>query len=135
MLNENYDADRKDGILITYPVAGNGIVYKGALVCLDSDGYLTPGEDYQGYKFVGVSYEKADNADGTDGDATARVWKIGMYVFNTDFTADQEDVGIEVYIVDDNTVSRSTTYGITSGTIAEVISPSSVRVRIDNFVK
>ncbi|UCE26827.1 MAG: hypothetical protein JSW52_10855 [Candidatus Coatesbacteria bacterium] len=134
-LTENYDAERKDGILITYPVSAGETVYKGALVCLDADGYVVPGDDASGYAFVGVSYEKADNTDGADGDATARVWKVGTYVFAADFTAGQEDVGSEVYVVDDNTVSTSTTYAVACGTVVEVISSASVRVRIDNSVK
>jgi len=134
-LTESYDAERKDGILITYPVAAGETVYKGALVCIDADGYLVPGSDASGYAFAGVSYEKADNADGADGDATARVWKVGTYVFAAGFTAGQEDVGSEVYVVDDNTVGTSTTYAIYCGTVVEVISSASVRVRIDNSVK
>jgi hypothetical protein len=133
-LTENYDAERKDGILITYPVAAGETIYKGAIVCLDSDGYLVPGSDATGYSFVGISYEKADNASGADGDVTARVWKVGTYVLVSDFAAGQDDVGSEVYVVDDNTVSTSTTYSVVCGTIVEIISSSSVRIRIDNSV-
>lgn len=133
-LTENYEAERKDGILITYPVSAGETIYKGAIVCLDADGYLMPGSDASGYKFVGLSYEKADNASGDDGDVTTRVWKVGTYVFAADFTAGQEDVGSQVYVLDDNTVSTSTTYSVACGTIIEVITSSSVRVRIDNSV-
>jgi hypothetical protein len=133
-LTENYDAERKDGILITYPVSAGETIYKGAIVCLDVDGYLVPGSDASGYAFVGISYEKADNVSGADGDVTARVWKVGTYVFTADFAAGQNDVGSEVYVVDDNTVSMSTTYSVACGTIVEIISGSSVRVRIDNGV-
>ena len=110
MLTENYDAQRQDGILIKYPVAAGQSVYKGALVCLDEDGLLVDGHDYSGYTFVGISYEKADNAKGKDGEATARVWKIGTYVYNTDFEAKQEHVGLPVYVVNDDTVSVTTNF-------------------------
>ncbi len=133
-LTANYDAERKDGLLISYPVEAATMVYKNALVCANADGYLLPGDDASGYLFLGVAYEKGDNSSGADGDVAVRTWKGGTYVLATNFTAAQEDVGTEVYIIDDNTVGLTSTNTVKCGAIVEVLSASEVRIRIDNYV-
>ncbi|MCP4231270.1 MAG: hypothetical protein GY771_14130 [bacterium] len=133
-LTANYDAERKDGLLISYPVEAATTVYKNALVCANDDGYLLPGDDASGYIFLGIAYEKGDNSDGGDADMDVRTWKGGTYVLATNFTAAQEDVGSEVYIIDDNTVGLTSTNTVKCGVIVEVISSSEVRIRIDNYV-
>jgi hypothetical protein len=133
-LTANYDAERKDGLLISYPVEAATTVHKNALVCANADGYLLPGDDASGYVFLGIAYEKGDNSDGGDGDVDVRTWKGGTYVFATNFTAAQEDAGSEVYIIDDNTVGLTSTNTVKCGVIVEVVSPSEVRIRVDNYV-
>ncbi len=132
-LNANYDAERSAGILIPYPVAGASTIYKNALVCGNTDGYLQPGEDASGYLFVGVAYEKGDNSSGRDGDIDVRTWKEGTYVFATNFAADQGDVGTEVYVIDDHTVGLTNTNGMRCGYITEILAHDEVRIRIDGF--
>jgi hypothetical protein len=133
-LTANYDAERKDGLLICYPVRATTTVYKNAIVCADADGYLSPGDDASGYVFLGIAYEKGENSAGSDGDLDVRTWKGGTYVLATNFTATQEDVGSEVYIIDDNTVGLTSTNSVKCGVIVEVVSSSEVRIRIDNYV-
>lgn len=146
MLNENYDSLRKDGILITYPVASKATVYKGALVCLDEKGWLVPGQEND-YAFVGVSYEKADNAKGENGDIAARVWKVGTYAYDAEWQVSQADVGKEVVIIDDHTVGLKSEYqGLpVAGTVLNIyeyesgsnrlMEPCQVRIKIDLHVK
>jgi len=133
-LSENYDAERKDGILVVYQVAAAATIYKGAMVALDDDGFAIPAADAAGALFVGYAYEKADNADGEDGDVSVRVWKDGSFLA-AKASATQSDLGQAAYIVDDNTVALSTTHSVLAGTIVEVPSSGAVRLLIRGAVK
>lgn len=128
-LTSNYDAERKDGILVAYKVAADAVIFKGALVCLDADGYLVPAADAVGLKFAGVAYEKGDNADGADGDVTVRVWKDGSFRI-AKAAAAQADLGGPAYCLDDNTVATSSTQSIKAGTVVELCGGAAVRVLI-----
>ena len=133
-LAANYDAERKDGILVAYKVAARTVVYKGALVCLDAGGYAVPAADEAGLTFAGVAYERADNAAGADGDVSVRVWKDGSFrvAMNSPRLA---DLGAAAYVVDDNGVARATAHQVYAGTIVEIPAADVVRVLIRNAVK
>ena len=133
-LNENYDAVRKDGILVSYKVAAAAQIYKGAMVCVNAAGYVVPAADDAALLFVGFAYEKGDNAAGADGDISARVWKSGSFRV-AKAAADQSDLGQPAYILDDNTVALSSTNSVQAGTIVEVVAADAVRVLIDNAAK
>lgn len=133
-LTANFDAERKDGVLVCYKVAAATKIYKGAMVAVNADGYAVPAADAAGLKFVGYAYEPADNSAGAAGDAVLRVWKDGSFLAAKS-DAGQSDIGNDVYIVDDNTVAASTTYGVLAGTVVEVPAPGFVRVLIKNAVK
>jgi len=133
-LTANYDAERKDGILVAYKVAAGAVIYKGAMVCLNSRGYAVPAADAPGLKFVGFAYEQGDNAAGNDGDVTARVWKDGSFRVAMSSPA-SEDLGADVYVVDDNAVAMDTAYSIWAGTIVELPVDGVVRVLIRNAAR
>jgi len=128
-LTANYDAERKDGILVAYKVAADAVIFKGALVCLNADGYLIPAADAAGLKFAGVAYEKGDNADGDAGDVTVRVWKDGSFRV-AKAAAAQADLGAAAYCLDDNTVATSSTHSLKAGTVVELCGSTAVRVLI-----
>jgi len=132
-LSSNFDAQRKDGLLLSYGVEESTVVYKNGLVCANSGGYVQPGADISGMAFVGVAYEKCDNSSGIDGEHSLRIWKNGSFIFNAGFTVLQSHIGDEVYIADDNTVNTTSTNLVKCGVIVEVISSSKIRVRIDNY--
>lgn len=132
-LTANHDSERKDGILVAYHVAANTIIYKGAMVCLNSKGFAVPAADEPHLKFVGFAYERGDNLHGKAGDITARVWKDGS--FRVTMSAPQlEDLGAPAYVVDDNTVALASINAIRAGTIVEIPAPDVVRVLIRNAV-
>ncbi len=133
-LSANYDAERKDGILVSYAVAADAVVYKGALVCLDADGYLVPAADAAGLTFVGVAYEKGDNADGADGDVAVRVWKDGSFRV-AKAAAAQADLGKAAYCLDDNAVATTSSHSVAAGTIVEIAGAAAVRVLIHAAAK
>ncbi|MGQ9707107.1 MAG: hypothetical protein ACUVWP_08970 [bacterium] len=134
VLTESYEAEGKVGALIQYKVAGQVHIYKGALVCLNSDGYAIPGADTSGYKFIGVAYEDADNTSGSNGDISVRVLKTGSFLYPI-ASVQQSDMGDKAYIKDDGEVSLVSVNEIFVGYICEMPSSGKVRVRIDNAVQ
>lgn len=132
-LTTNYDAERKDGILVQYKVAARTVIYKGAMVCLNADGYAVPAEDKAGLKFVGFAYDRGENPQGNDGDEFLRVWKDGS--FRVEMVSPQlSDLGATAFVVDDNTVALATANIILVGTIVEIPADNVVRVLIRNAV-
>ena len=130
-----YDAKRKDGGLIGYPVAAGAKVYKGALVCVSTGtGYAQTGADAASLLFVGVAYDTADNTGGAGGAKTVRVQKSGEYLYNAP-TAAQTDVGKPALIVDDNTVkTAATTNNVPAGVVVGYVDSGHLLVRIDGKV-
>ncbi|MCL6519025.1 MAG: hypothetical protein K6T99_04280 [Armatimonadetes bacterium] len=132
------DTKRSDGMLKAMKMSSVKIP-KGVLVCINTSGYVANGADTGDFRFAGVSYEQADNSAGLAGGKEIRVEKSGehMFVYNGG-DATQAVVGKEVYIVDNQTVDddpAAVVNDIKCGVIAEVISPSLVRVRIDGYAR
>jgi len=115
-------------------VAARTVIYKGAMVCLNAAGYAVPAADEAGLTFVGVAYERGDNAGGDDGDVSARVWKDGSFRVAM-ASPHLGDLGKPAYVVDDNTVATTTANAVHAGTIVEIPDDGVVRVLIRNAVK
>ena len=130
-----YDAKRKDGKLIGYPLGAGAKVYKGALVCVNTaTGYAQTGADAAGVVFVGVAYETSDNTAGGAGARTVRVQKDGEYLYNA-VGASATDVGKPALIVDDNTVkTAATTNSVPAGLVTGFVDSGHLLVRIDGRV-
>lgn len=130
------DARRSDGKLKAVSMADE-MIPKGVLVCIDTDGYAVNGSDAADLRFMGVSYERVDNSEGSPGDKEIRVEKTGEFSFEFNASAAvQSSVGKEVYIVDNQTVATDalvTDNDIKCGIVSEVISPGLVRIRIDKY--
>ena len=101
-LTAPYDARRKEGDRVRYPIAANTEVFKGGLAVL-SVGYVQPGADAAAVQFVGVFSESVNNATnavqpgqiapslgspnltpvaGAAGAFTVKVEKEGAFVYN-----------------------------------------------------
>ncbi len=128
------EAKRKDGRLVSYPIAAVKIP-KGALVNINASGYATNSTDASGETFAGVAYETVDNSTGNAGDLSIRVETGGTFVFvDGGGNGAQTDVGIEFKIVDNQTVTdAATTNNIKAGIAVESISSTQVRIRIDRY--
>ena len=136
-LTANHDGERKDGILVSYKVAAGVLVYKGALVCLNAAGYAVPAADEDGLIFVGIAYERGDNAAGGDGEVRVRVWKVGSFRVSMP-GAELTHLGLTAFVVDDNTVTplkHPSQWDIAAGTIVEIPAEDVVRVLINNAVR
>ena len=104
-LIENRYTKHRDGLITAHPVKGGWKVFKGSLVCVDRTGFAVPGSDIEGYRFMGIAIENADNSAGSNGDTNVRVQTMGVFSFAYDGSAKQEQVGMAVYIVDDQTIT------------------------------
>lgn len=124
---------RRDGRVLNVPVKAGEVIFKGALVATNN-GMATPGADASGLRFVGVAIERVDNTNGADGDALVRVWQSGIFpVFKPN--AALQDVGVEVGLVDDQTVNllTITTNDVKCGRITRVLDTDEVELKVDGY--
>lgn len=134
-LSAGYDARRRDGALIAYPVAAGTRVFKGGLVAVAAaTGYARPAADTAGLVFAGVAYESADNTGGAAGAKTVRVLKTGVFAYPKAGTV-QTDVGKTAFVVDDGTVSTAATgQNLACGFVVGLDFEGRAQVRIDEKV-
>jgi hypothetical protein len=104
-LAKERDTPKRDGKLLSYPVAAARKVYAGALTVL-SGGYAQGGVVALGLKAIGRANETVDNSAGAAGALSVQVER-GTFKFAQDGTITQADVGSTCYILDDQTVSRN----------------------------
>lgn len=141
-LTTPFETFERPGLVVTYKLS-NVKVYKGALVGVNSSGYVIPmAHGTASLKFIGIANETVDNSGGSAGDKTVNVTKTGSFVMKaiSGYTPAIADLGKEVYANTDFEVQIATA-GLTNqykvGTITNVESPSiggnGVRVRIDNY--
>lgn len=130
MLSADRDTVMKAGDLRAYPVKANVKIYKGALLMIDSDGYLTLAASDATAVFAGVAYEAKDNTGGANGDVSCRVLQDSKQhqLPGAGFT--QADVGKLVYATDDEIVALTQAVGdeVAVGKIDEFISATKVGV-------
>lgn len=139
-LTKAYEAFIKPNIISFYKVAASTTIYKGALVGVNSSGYVVSMAHGTGsLKFLGIAEETVANT-GANGAASVRVAKAGSGVYADAAAAVQADIGKEVYANSDNEVQVVTT-GLTNqykvGTLIALETTSGgaagLRVRIDNY--
>lgn len=138
-------ADRKD--LVNYapmlkvcqhvPVLANTVLYLGALVCRNADGFGVPGSVSATLRALGVCYGdqthasvSVNNTGGANGAVFARV-ESGIYKFKNSTGADLiviADVGNDCFILDDQTVAK------TSATNARSVAGKVVQVDTDGVL-
>lgn len=66
----------------TYPVAAGAVIYRGAIVGEDGNGYARPMQSTDA--FLGLAMGRADNRGGAAGDAAVRVRTRGRVVGRVD---------------------------------------------------
>tara|TARA_Y100000310_G_scaffold333905_2_gene412436 strand:+ start:9903 stop:11333 length:1431 start_codon:yes stop_codon:yes gene_type:complete len=111
----------KETPLLSYPVAVD-IVYKGAMVVINSAGYLAPAADTAGNsRVIGVADEQVDNSGGSAGDLNCRVRSGRAFRFvATSIT--QAMVGNTMYVVDDQTFDDDNQdHGIVAGILVQFV--------------
>lgn len=89
-----------------YPVNALSVIYKGALVVIDTDGYARPAVDTSGFKVVGVAIETVTGG-AADGDVYVRVQSGAFFTFAAS-SITQAMVPDIMYVVDDQTIDETT---------------------------
>lgn len=123
-------APEKEGRQHSYP-AGVDVLYKGGLICLDTNGYALAAADTAGYVCVGVAGENVDNSGGSAGDLKVKVRSGRKFELAATGMA-QSSVGQMAYVLDDATVALASgvTNSIPVGRITRYISSTKVEVTI-----
>ncbi|MEJ2183387.1 MAG: hypothetical protein P8Y66_07670 [Nitrospirota bacterium] len=107
-LTEDRNTPRREGRVLSLPVAGGETIYAGALVALNAGGYAAPGATATGLRGLGRAEARADNSSGADSALSVDVQK-GVFRFANDGAdpVGRADIGTDCYIVDDQTVART----------------------------
>lgn len=107
-LTKGRDTKRVEETRITLPVLETCLIFEGAIVVVNSDGFACPGITQVDMRAIGRADERADNLTGVDGAITVKVSKGAFWYVNSD--ADPvtlADINMNCYIVDDQTVART----------------------------
>lgn len=119
--------------LLSLAVSAGEMIYNGALVCVDSDGYAVPAADTAGYVFMGVATQQADNSSGADGAVNVTIKRCGRFLLGWNGAGlTQAAVGNLAYAVDDQTVDApdDTTNDVLIGQITRIVGASQAWVDI-----
>lgn len=129
-LSANRDVDRYvDQELRSFRVAASAHIYKGGFVGLTS-GYaraLTAGDPC-----VGIAYEEADNASGSNGDISVRVYTLGDFLHALSSAA-LTNIGDAVYASADDTLTFTATSNSFVGVCIDVPETNKIILRLNPF--
>lgn len=92
------------------PLAASTHIYVGSLVAVNAAGYVVPASADNALFVIGVAEEEVDNSVGTAGAKTLYQIRRGSFLLANSTTTDaitDGDVGRPCYVVDDNTVART----------------------------
>ena len=113
---------RSTGRLVSMKVAADAVIYLGAMVAANAEGFGEPAANDGEQIVVGVAQEHVDNRDRGNGAQTVQVQKgvFGLRNSTTD-PVTQAHVGRRVFIEDDGTVTgRSEQDSVVAGVVDEV---------------
>lgn len=108
-LTKDRNTVRRDGVQYSDPVAGATRIFAGSLLCLNAAGNAVPGSTSTTLKARGVAQEHVDNRDGAAGDLRVES-RRGVFPFANSTSTDEitrADIGASAYIVDDQTVAKT----------------------------
>ena len=110
------------GRQLVLPVKAKTVIYQGALVALDADGFAIPGKKAAGLTAAGRAEETVENT-GSDGELVIRVTR-GVFIYSNTSTAANKVRAAHVlkpcYIQDDQTVTALVTGASVAGLVVRV---------------
>lgn len=110
-LTNERDTLRRNGDKASFPVAAATKILAGAIVCAQTGAaYVTKGATATTLRGIGVAEETADNTAGAAGAINVLVRNDGWFRFANSAAGDAitlADVGADCYIVDDQTVAKT----------------------------
>lgn len=108
-LTKDRNTVKRDGVKIAALMAAGAVIFAGGLVVKDSTGYAKPGVTGLGLTVLGRADSYVSNSGGSAGDTTieveAGVFKVANSSGIDEITA--ADIGKVCYLVDDQTVART----------------------------
>lgn len=130
VLNDAFEADRQDGHIISCPIASTANIYKGAIVCWNTAGFLVAGANTANLVTAGIAVETSEAVSGeSDGARSVRVFRTGAFQIPCS-GASQAWVRRQVFIVDDNTVALQTSNKILAGVVVAYVDNTTVKIDI-----
>ncbi|MDN5865740.1 MAG: hypothetical protein L0I62_11110 [Gammaproteobacteria bacterium] len=104
------------GEFIPVAVVAEAIIYTGAIVCADANGYATPGLTSTTLTYLGRAEQQVDNSGGASGDKTVLVRRGKAFTWTNDASdsVDQSLIGKSCYITDDRTLAKTDAVGTKS---------------------
>ena len=103
----------------SFQVKANELIYKGALVNVDSNGYAKNASDTEGEKFIGIARTRADNRGMANGATYCQVGYIQeITIIQSGFT--QSDLMKQVYAISDSDIDTEADYINPCGRIISV---------------
>lgn len=105
--------------LTTLPVAAGAVIGAACMVSLNASGYAVEATKKAGETVAGASRDRADNANGADGDIHVAVER-GAYVWDQDGSIAGTDTLKSCYVSDSHTVTLTAAGSSRAGTILQV---------------
>jgi hypothetical protein len=123
------DAPRNYGLgnVSAFPVVASDIIYEGAAVGEDGNGYARP--LVAGDPFLGFCQKKADNSGGSAGDINVQVITDGFVQLAISGLAITDNDQPLIYASDDNTFTKTSTSNTPIGNVSRYISSGVGMVR------
>ncbi|TAN59652.1 hypothetical protein EPN18_10140 [bacterium] len=129
-LTEDRDTSMREGVFHSFGAGANSKIFAGSIGAVNAAGYAVPASDTAGLRVVGRVDSRVDNTGGADGALTV-VMREGVFKFaGSGLTS--ADVGKQCYVVDDQTISVSSTVNnVFAGTIIAVDGATEAWVEMD----
>lgn len=117
-LAQDRDTPRRDAREFEFPIAGDAVIRRGAIVCINASNVAVRGAVATGLKCVGVAQYEAIATKG----ATVVKVERGCFRFRNSTAGDAivlGDVGAQCFIVDDDQVAK--TNGSSTRSVAGIV--------------
>jgi hypothetical protein len=104
------------GDFFELPLAASTLIFAGSLTAVNAAGYATKGAVSTTLKQFGRADERVDNSAGANGAKTIRI-ATGIFRWANSAAGDliaNSEIGLDCYIVDDQTVAKTTGGGTRS---------------------
>lgn len=108
-LAKDRNTPRREGEVIEVPMAGMTKIYAGSLACRAASGLAVPGSTAADLVALGRAEEQVDNSAGAASAKSVRI-RRGTFQWANSAGADKiaaVDIGNDCYIVDDQTVAKT----------------------------
>jgi hypothetical protein len=104
------DTKTKEGVQFAFPLKAATQIFAGAMGAIDATGFAVPAAAVVTHKVVGPAMDRYNNLTGANGDIKGEFRRGVAARYNNSTAGDLvvlADVGALCYVVDDNTVAKT----------------------------